>query len=113
MTVTPTPLPGMPDLPVPPAVQRAEDYETWIAGIWPTFIRAADSGEPFTTSEIQERHQLPDPPDPAHHWGHLALRLQAQRIVREFSTDRSRRKTVHKSRVTLWIGVPAAERRAA
>lgn len=95
------------------ARRRADDYAAWLDECRPAFERAAASGMPFTTSEIQERENLPDPPDPAHHWGHLALRFRSEHLIREWDTARSRRATVHKSRVTQWIGVPANERKAA
>ncbi|MCX5584232.1 hypothetical protein [Streptomyces erythrochromogenes] len=86
------------------ARRKAETYLDWIDEIRPAFEQAAATGLPFTTSEIQQRYDLPDPPDPAHHWGHAALRFQAEHIFREWSTARSQRATVHKSRVTQWIG---------
>lgn len=90
--------------------ERMDNYEDWIDRCRPSFERAADTGEPFTTSEIQQRYQLPDPPDPAHNWGHLALRFKSEHLIREWSTDRSKRKTANKSRVAQWIGTPKAER---
>jgi hypothetical protein len=92
------------------ARQRMDDYETWIDTCRPAFEAAAASGMPFTTSQIQERYNLPDPPNPARNWGHLALRFQSEHLMREWSTDRSKRPTVHRSRVTQWIGIPADER---
>lgn len=110
---TATPLPGMPEPPTPPAVQRAEDYEDWVKAVWPAFVAAADCGQPFTTSEIQQRNNLPDPPNPQAQWGSLPGRLKAAGLIEEWlgrGSAKSSRRTAHKSRVATWIGVPVERR---
>jgi hypothetical protein len=111
VTTQPTPLPGMPEPPVPAAVQRAEDYETWINAVRPAFVRAADSGEPFTISQIAAANKLPDPPNPQAQWGQLPKLLRAEGLIRGYAaTGNSVRRTVHSSLVHMWIGVPADQR---
>jgi hypothetical protein len=113
MTAAPaaTPLPGMPTPPVPPAVQRAADYETWLAAVRPAFVAAADSGEPFTISQIAADAALPDPPNPQAQWGQLPKLLAKEGLIRAyFQTGNSVRRTVHSSLVHMWIGVPVDQR---
>jgi hypothetical protein len=109
-------LEGMPEQPEPepkkPAPRRrCEDYETWVDEVWGAFVQAADSGLPFTTSEVQERHDLPDPPNPQAHWGKLPGRLKKAGLIEECDTGNSKRPTVHASLVHTWIGVPPSPRR--
>lgn len=109
--VAPQPLPGMPTPPVSPAVQRAEDYETWLAAVRPAFVAAADSGEPFTISQIAAAASLPDPPNPQAQWGQLPKLLRAEGLIRSYAaTGNSVRRTVHSSLVHMWIGVPPEQR---
>lgn len=113
MTTQPTPLPGMPEPPAPAAVQRAADYEDWVKAVWPAFVQAADSGQPFTTSEIQQRNDLPDPPNPQAQWGSLPGRLKAAGLIEEWhgrGNPKNSRRTAHQSRVAMWIGIPAHRR---
>lgn len=94
------------DVPAPvPARRVADDYETWIAEVWPAFERAATSGQEFTAYEIARREQLPEPPDPAHHWGRLMTRLQEEDVIRRCGWAQSGRPTTHASGVRTWIGV--------
>lgn len=95
------------------AGRRVDDYETWIDEVWPAFESAADSGLPFTTSEIAKTHDLPDPPNPQAQWGKLPSRLIKAGLIEVFATGNSKRATVHGSLVHTWIGIPAHRRRAA
>jgi hypothetical protein len=105
MTTTATPLPGMPELPTPPAVQRAADYETWLAAVRPAFEKAAAAGLPFTTYDIAHDNDLPEPPDSAHHWGRLMTLLREEGWIRHAGWACS---TTHHSGVRTWRGTAAA-----
>lgn len=109
MTTTPTPLPlpGMPEPPVPPAVQRAADYETWIAAVRPAFEAAAATGATFTAYEIARDYGLPEPPD-HHQWGRLLTLLREEGWIRHAGWTCSPRPTTHASGVRTWRGTPAA-----
>jgi hypothetical protein len=95
-----------------PAVTRrvVDDYEAWVDEVWPAFVAAADSGVPFTVSEIAADKNLPDPSKPQYQWGHLPERLLNAGIIRAHSVASSRRGTVNGSLVRKWIGVPAHQR---
>jgi hypothetical protein len=105
---TPTPLPGMPEPPKPPAVQRAEDYETWLTAVRPAFEKAAATGKTFTAYEIAHDNQLPEPPDSAHHWGRLMTLLREEGWIRHAGWACSPRPTAHASGVRTWRGTAAA-----
>jgi len=85
-----------------------DDYEAWVDEVWPFYVAAADSREPFTIDEIARKHQLPDPPHPKSQWGSLPGRLQNEGIVRHHSGGTSIR--AGHSMVHVWIGVPPAMR---
>jgi len=93
--------------------RQAEDYETWLAEVWPKFIAAAASGRTFTCYEIADEHQLPQPPNPQAHWGRLMTLLQDEGYVRKAGWACSARPTVHHSGVRTWRGTAAARRAAA
>lgn len=107
MTAIQQPLDGMP---VPPPADA--DYETWVETVWDAFVRAADSGLPFTTSEVAKRENLPDPPKPQSQWGKLPGRLVKAGLIRGYDTGNSSRRGVHGSLVHTWIGIPAHQRAA-
>jgi hypothetical protein len=111
--VTDTPFPGMPEPPTPPAVQRAEDYETWIAAVRPAFEAAAATGQTFTAYEIAHAASLPEPPDSAHHWGRLLSLLREEGWIRHAGWACSTRPTTHHSGVRTWKGTSAARREVA
>lgn len=101
--------PALPaDYPQPIATRnQLDDFEEWVKTVWPAFERAADSGQPFTTSQIQERYKLPDPPNPQSQWGHLPGRLVKAGLIEEYAqTGKSKRRGVNSSRVAQWIGIP-------
>lgn len=93
--------------------QRAEDYETWLAIVWPKFIAAAATGRTFTTYEVVDAHQLPDPPNPQAHWGRLMTLLKDEGYIRTAGWACSDRPTAHHSGVRTWRGTAAARRAAA
>jgi hypothetical protein len=84
-----------------------DDYEEWVEQVWDAYVRAADSGLPFTISEVAQREKLPDPPKPQAQWGHLPARLVKAGIIEPHATGKSERRTVHHSLVIQWIGIPA------
>ncbi|MFE7233972.1 hypothetical protein ACFVAF_25550 [Streptomyces sp. NPDC057596] len=87
---------------------RMDDYEAWVDEVWPAFVAAADTGQPFTVDAVARSKNLPDPPHPKSQWGSLPARLQDAGIIRHHgygSSARARQSLVH-----VWIGVPAAHR---
>lgn len=107
MTTQPIPLPGMPEPPVPPAVQRAADYETWINAVRPVFEKAAATGETFTAYDIAYNNRLPEPPD-THQWGRLLSMLREEGWIRHAGWACSNRPTTNHSGVRTWRGTRAA-----
>ncbi len=81
-----------------------DDYEAWVDEVWPAFVAAADSREPFTIDAIARDNNLPDPPHPKSQWGSLPARLQDAGIIRHHGYGPSAR--CRKSLVYVWIGVP-------
>ena len=94
----------------PTARRRVEDYETWIAAVRPAFEAAAATGKTFTTFEIADAHQLPDPPRPQAHWGRLMTLLKDEGWIRTAGWACSDRPTAHHSGVRTWKGTRAAQR---
>jgi hypothetical protein len=95
--------------PAPAATRRViDDYEAWVDEVWPYFVAAADTRQPFTIDEISSKHRLPDPPKPQSQWGGLPIRLQNAGIIRHHTAGTSAR--AHHSMVHVWIGVPPAMR---
>jgi hypothetical protein len=92
-----------------------EDFEAWVDEVWDAFEQAARTGLPFTTSEVQRKYNLPDPPKPASQWGTLPKRLRKAGLVQEYTagTGSSSRRSAHGSPVRQWVGVPERRRRAA
>jgi hypothetical protein len=60
----------------------ADDYDTWEAAVWPTFVAAARSGRPFVCWKIADAHDLPHPPCQERDWARLMGHLHRARIVR-------------------------------
>jgi hypothetical protein len=97
--------------PAPASTRRiVDDYEAWVDEVWNAFVAAADTGQPFTISEVAADKNLPDPPKPQYQWGHLPERLLNAGIMRAHSVASSRRGTVNSSLVRQWIGVPEHQR---
>lgn len=108
MTEAPIPLPGMPE---PDGVVVLDDYDEWIKTCWPHYVAAANSGEPFTISQIAKDRDLPDPPRAQAQWGQLPKLLVKAGLIRGHNqTANSVRTTVHSSLVHMWIGIPADQR---
>ena len=106
MTATANPLPGMPTIP-----WRVDDLEVWFTIIWPAYVAACDTGQPFTISKVAKDNQLPDPPKSQSQWGHLPGRLVKAGLAKAHTdTGKSSRPGVHHSLVHQWIGIPADER---
>lgn len=93
-----------------PAVSRriVDDYEAWVDEVWPFYVAAADTGQPFTIDEVSRKHKLPDPPRPQSQWGAIPIRLQNAGIIRDNGAATSAR--AGHSMVHQWIGVPAWQR---
>ena len=109
-TISPMTADTLFDLPGAPKPRpRSEDYETWIAAVRPAFERAAATGREFTTYEIADRHRLPEPPDPAHHWGRLMTLLQNDGLIAKAGWACSSRPTTHASGVRTWRGTRASQ----
>ena len=99
------------EAPAPAKSRRiVDDYEAWVDEVWPAFVVAADTGQPFTVDEISRTHQLPDPPCPRAQWGSLPGRLLDAGIIRHHGYGQSAR--CRRSLVHVWIGVPAHHREA-
>lgn len=95
-----------------PARRRAEDYETWLDEVRPAFIAAAATGRTFTTFEVADGSDLPEPPD-HHQWGRLMTLLKEEGYIRTAGWAASPRPTVHHSGVRTWKGTAAARSAAA
>jgi len=103
-------------VPVAPIVKprrQSEDYETWLAEVWPKFIAVAATGRTFTCYQVVDEHKLPDPPNPQAHWGRLMTLLRDEGYVRTAGWACSDRPTVNHSGVRTWKGTAAARREAA
>lgn len=101
---------------VPAARRRVEDYETWVDEVWPTFVKAAATGQPFTSWDIADAHKLPEPPNSASHWGNLISRLRNEGLITHYGWTNSHRPGDNDSGVKVWKGTRAArieQRRAA
>lgn len=109
MTAVQPTLDGTVPLPrIPAAVQRAEDYETWLEAVRPAYEAAAASGRPFTTYSVADANRLPEPPMPQAHWGRLMTLLKEEGWIRTRGWTTSDRPTTHHSGVRTWIGTRAA-----
>jgi hypothetical protein len=114
MTTTEQPaLDGTIPAAVTPPRRQSEDYETWVAEVWPHFIAAAATGRTFTCYEVVDANRLPDPPNPQAHWGRLMTLLRDEGYTRTAGWATSDRPTVHHSGVRTWKGTAAARREAA
>ena len=89
-----------------PAV--APDYHTWCDQVRPAFVAAARTGRLFTSYEIADANQLPEPPNPKADWGNFVLSLVRDRLIEHVTFDRSSRATSERSAVGVWRGTRAA-----
>lgn len=85
------------------------DYHTWAATVRPKFVDAARTGRRFTTYEIAQEHELPEPPCPRSDWGNFAQALARDGLIEHCGFDRSSRPTGEKSAVAVWRGTRAAQ----
>lgn len=92
--------------------QRAEDYDTWIAQIRPTFEQVARAGRRFTSYEIADEYNLPDPPLPQAHWGRAVGLFRDEGLIEAVGWANSDRPGDHGSAVKVWRGTAAARRAA-
>ncbi|WP_432051756.1 hypothetical protein [Streptomyces xiamenensis] len=93
---------------VGPEARRVDDWEAWLEEVRPAYERAARSGREWTTYEVARAEDLPDPPDPATHWGRLMTLLHAEGLIEPAGWATSLRPTVHSSGVRRWRGTGAA-----
>ncbi|MGW2594828.1 hypothetical protein ACWCXC_31810 [Streptomyces sp. NPDC001515] len=103
-------------IPVAPATTsrcQSEDYEAWLAEVWPKFIAVAAAGRTFTCYSVADAHKLPDPPNPQAHWGRLMTLLRDEGYIRTAGWACSDRPTTHHSGVRTWKGTAAARREVA
>jgi hypothetical protein len=99
------------EAPAPAKSRRiVDDYEAWVDEVWPAFVAAADTGQPFMVDAVARENNLPDPPSPKSQWGSLPGRLLDAGIIRHHDYGQSAR--CRRSLVHVWIGVPAAHREA-
>jgi hypothetical protein len=83
----------------------SDDFETWLAEVWPTFVTAAATGQPFVCWKIADAHDLPQPPCQERDWARLMGRLHHARIVRYDGFGLAR----DKSACRRWRGTRAAQ----
>ncbi|MFJ7999033.1 hypothetical protein ACIQ7D_18060 [Streptomyces sp. NPDC096310] len=103
----------VPAAPVTAARRRVDDYETWVAEVWPTFEEVAASGRPFTSWEIADEYQLPEPPNSKSHWGNLVSRLRDANLIAQYGWANSLRPGDNDSGVKVWRGTRSARTRRA
>ncbi|WP_431781766.1 hypothetical protein [Streptomyces chumphonensis] len=94
---------------LPPARTRVDDFDEWLDGIRPAFTEVAATGREFTTYEIADTHQLPDPPNPAAHWGLAMSIFRHEGLVERAGWACTGRPTAHHSGVRTWRGTRAAQ----
>lgn len=84
-------------------------YAEWADQVRPAFVAAARTGRRFTTWEIADAEQLPEPPCPRADWGNLTQSLVRDRVIEHCGFDRSSRPTGERSAVSVWRGTRAAQ----
>lgn len=102
-----TPMDALFEMELPPGAELAPDFKSWVAEVRWAFERAALSGEVFTTYSVARANDLPEPPDTAHHWGLLTMRLHAEGLIRPVGFDAAKRGPSHASSLKTWEGVTA------
>lgn len=102
------PLPGMPEPPAPVGRPRTEDYETWCDHVRPVFERVAATRRRWTSYEIADEYELPDPPNPKSHWGSFVHTLATEGLIEHVGYDETTRPGGEHSAVKVWRGTPAA-----
>lgn len=107
---TPTPLPGMPEPPpkTAPVRLRSDDYQTWIDTVRPKFEEVARTNRRWTSYEIAEEYDLPDPPNPKAHWGRLIGILRDAGLIEHCDWANSKRPGDNESGVKVWRGTSTA-----
>lgn len=97
----------------PPARPRASDYETWIETVRPVFEKVAATSRRWTSYEVADEHNLPDPPKPQSQWGRLVGMLRDEGLIEAVGWANSDRPGDNGSGVKVWRGTRAARRAAA
>lgn len=95
------------------AIRRAANYQTWLDEIRPVFEQVARSGRRFTSWEIAEEHDLPEPPNPRSHWGRAVHQFASEDLIECVGYEETARPEGGHSAVKVWRGTRAARRRAA
>ena len=92
-----------------PQPENGLSYTEWCDRARPAFVAAARSGRRFTTYEIAEENQLPEPANPKADWGNFVQSLARDGLIEDAGADRSARRTSERSRVGVWRGTRAAQ----
>jgi hypothetical protein len=100
-------------MPEPPVRARAEEYEAWCDEIRPVFERVATTRRSWTSFEIADEYDLPDPPNPKSHWGSFVHSLAADGLIEHVGYDETTRPGGDGSAVKVWRGTRAARRQVA
>ncbi|MGW6741716.1 hypothetical protein ACWGDX_13475 [Streptomyces sp. NPDC055025] len=90
-----------------PVRRRVDNYETWIDEVRPTFETVARSGRRFTSYEIADEYDLPEPPNPKSHWGTFVHRLAGDGLIEHVGFEETARPTGEHSAVKVWRGTRA------
>lgn len=88
-----------------PAPKEPNSFEAWCEQVRPAFVEAAQAGRKFTVYQVARDRRLPEPPDPAHHWGLFTTRLRDEGLIKTAGWANSDRPTSNASAVRKWIGV--------
>ncbi len=90
--------------------RRVDDYETWVELVRPVFLRVAAAGKPFTSWDVADEHDLPEPPNSRSHWGNFISLLREDGLITHYGWTNSHRPGDNKSGVKVWCGTRLARR---
>ncbi|MEH0542949.1 hypothetical protein QA802_07670 [Streptomyces sp. B21-105] len=85
------------------------DYRSWVDTIRPAFIRAARTGQWFTSYEIAKTNDLPEPANPKADWGNFVQSLVRHGVIEHCGWDETSRPGGEHSGVKVWRGTRAAQ----
>lgn len=91
----------------------ADTYEDFIAKAEPAFLKAAKTGRTFTSFEIAEQENIPDPPKAKAQWGGFISHLKAIKVIEQCGWANSKRPGDNSSSVKKWRGTRQMRRSAA